>query len=91
LGERFAPSLRERRWFLDCRASLRMRMHTIVSLAHVIVSLADDASSLAHELFVPEFFAQDNLAEHLTRSELHRSISHLGDLERLHCFLDKVR
>ena len=48
------------------------------------------ASSLAHELFVPEVFAQDNLPEHLTRSELHRSISHLGDLERLQCFLDKV-
>ena len=52
--------------------------------------LASDASSLAHELFVPEVFAQDNLPEHLTRSELQRSISHLGDLERLHCFLDKV-
>jgi len=53
-------------------------------------SMLSDAASLAHELFVPEVFAQDNLPEHLTRSELHRSISHLGDLERLQCFLDKV-
>ena len=53
--------------------------------------LSSDASSLAHELFVPEVFAQDNLPEHLTTSELHRSISHMGDLERLHCFLEKLR
>ena len=52
---------------------------------------ASDAPSLAHELFVPEVFTRDNLPEHLTNSELQRSISHLGDLERLHCFLEKVR
>ena len=53
--------------------------------------LASDTPSLAHELFVPEVFARDNLPEHLTNSELQRSISHLGDLERLHCFLEKLR
>ena len=45
----------------------------------------------ARELFVPEVFTRDNLPEHLTNSELQRSISHLGDLERLHCFLEKIR
>ena len=58
---------------------------------HMLSALASDAPSLAHELFVPEVFTRDNLPEHLTNSELQRSISHLGDLERLHCFLEKVR
>ena len=57
----------------------------------MLSDLASDAPSLAQELFVPEFFARDNLPEQLTNSELQRSISHLGDLERLHCFLEKVR
>ena len=49
-----------------------------------------EATSLG-DLLVPEVFAQDNLPENLTRAELHRSISHMGDLERLQCFLRKVR
>ena len=53
--------------------------------------LASDAASLARELFAPEVFARDNLPEQPTSSELQRSISHLGDLERLQCFLDKLR
>ena len=57
----------------------------------MLSALASDAPSLARELFVPEVFTRDNLPEHLTNSELQRSISHLGDLERLHCFLEKIR
>jgi hypothetical protein len=53
--------------------------------------MLSEAASLGGELLVPEVFAQDNLPENLTRAELHRSISHMGDLERLQCFLRKVR
>lgn len=53
--------------------------------------MLSEAASLDGELLVPEVFAQDNLPENLTRAELHRSISHMGDLERLQCFLRKVR
>ena len=55
------------------------------------MALPSDAAALARELFAPEAFARDNLPEQLTTSELQRSISHLGDLERLHCFLEKAR
>ena len=67
------------------------RAHGANDATQMLSALASDAPSLARELFVPEVFTRDNLPEHLTNSELQRSISHLGDLERLHCFLEKIR